>query len=180
MRWIFSIAAVAGLLVAGCEAPSSSSSGPGGSQAKDSAPAPPPLVGAPGKTATAGSGATQTPAGSTTAEPGVVREKAVVGVGKKGRDYEPGLVTTPVSIYFRGPQMMAFRIQIPDAMNKFKGINGHYPKSHEEFMQKIIKENMIKLPDLLPGQRYVYDAKKAAQMRTYDPADPPLFVEHAK
>ena len=171
MRWTFSIAAVAGLLATGCGAPTSSPSAPGGSQAKDSAPAPPPLVGAPAKT---------TETSPDAAQPGTVREKAVVGVGKKGRDYKPGLITTPVSMYFRGPQMVAFRIQIPDAMNKYKGVNGHYPKSQKEFMQKIIKENQINLPELPYGKRYFYDPKKAAQMGSYDPADPPLFVEPAK
>lgn len=178
MRWTFSIAVVASLLVAGCEAPPSSPSAPSGSQAKDSAPAPPPVIGARPKVSAPGTGTAQTSPAE--AGPGVVREKAVVGVGKKGRDYEPGMVTTPVSIYFRGPQMVAFKIQIPYAMKMYRGANEHFPKSHEEFMQKIIKENQINLPELPAGQRYFYDAKKAAEMQSYDPADPPLFVEHAK
>ena len=174
MRWTLTAGAVGALLVAGCGAPSSSPSTPAGPQAVNSAPEPPPL---PPALPTPGS-ATQPGPGA--AKPDVVRQKAVVGVGKKGRDYQPGLITTPVSIYFRAPQMMTFRIQIPDAMNKYKGVNGHFPKSHQEFMQKIIKENMIQLPELRGGQRYVYDPKKAAEMRTYDPADPPLFVEETK
>ena len=178
MRWTLTIAAVAGLLAAGCGAPSSTPSGPGGSQAKDSAPAAPPLArGLPETTPPDGGTAETSP---DEGQPGVVREKAVVGVGKKGRDYEPGVITTPVSIYFRGPQMMAFKIQSPSAMNLYKGVNGHYPTSHEEFMQKIIKENQINLPELPGGKTYVYDPKKAAEMRSYDPADPPLFVESAQ
>ncbi len=31
-------------------------------------------------------------------------------------------------------------------------------------MQRIIKENMIKLPDLPPGDRYVYDPKREELM----------------
>lgn len=108
--------------------------------------------------------------------PAEVREKAVVGVGAKGQGYGGGIITEPISVYFRAPQMVAFKIQLPDAMNKYRGLNGHFPKSHEEFMEKIIKENMIELPVLRPGERYLYDPQKAAEMQTYDPADPPLFV----
>lgn len=108
---------------------------------------------------------------------GVKREKAVVGVSPKGQGYGGGLITEPISLYFKVPQMMVFRIQIPHAMNLYRGLHGHFPKTHEEFMDKIIKENAIQLPPLPAGARYVYDPQKAAQMQEYDPADPPLFVE---
>lgn len=83
-------------------------------------------------------------------------QKADVGVGKRGRGYGPGLVTTPVATYWAAKEMIAFRVQIPDAMRLYKAANGSAPKSHEEFMERIIKENNIRLPDLPPGQRYVY------------------------
>jgi hypothetical protein len=83
-------------------------------------------------------------------------QKADVGVGKRGRGYGPGLVTTPVATYWAAKEMIAFRVQIPDAMRLYKATNGSAPKTHEEFMQKIIKENNIPLPELPPGQRYVY------------------------
>ena len=109
--------------------------------------------------------------------PAVVREKAVVGVSPKGQGYGGGLITEPISIYFKAPQMIVFRIQIPHAMNLYRGLHGHFPKTHQEFMEKIIQENGIQLPPLPPGARYVYDPQKAAQMQQYDPADPPLLVE---
>lgn len=111
------------------------------------------------------------------AAPGMVREKAVVGVSPKGQGYGGGLITEPISVYFKAPQMVVFRIQIPHAMNLYRGVHGHFPKTHQEFMEKIIQENGIQLPPLPPGARYVYDPQKAAQMQQYDPADPPLLVE---
>jgi hypothetical protein len=83
---------------------------------------------------------------------------ADVGVTGKGR-YNPGLITTPVSTYWRTQEATVFTIQIPKTMQLYKATYGHAPKSHEEFMQQIIQANMIKLPDLPAGERYVYDPK---------------------
>lgn len=111
-------------------------------------PPPPPPPPAKGET-------TETPAAPPAEN--VVREEAKFGVGKKGRNYEAGIVTTPVAAYFGARERVAFEIQIPHAMNLYKATNGSGPKSHEEFMQKIIKENAINLPQLPDGHRYVYD-----------------------
>ena len=46
---------------------------------------------------------------------------------------------------------------------------GRNPESHEEFMEKIVKFNQIKLPELPPGHKYVYD-----------PATEQLMVERPK
>lgn len=97
----------------------------------------------------------------------MVQEKAEVGVGEKGNDLSEGLVSTPVKAYFRAQEQVAFNIQIPSNMQLFKATNGSAPKSHEEFMQKIIKEGMIKLPELPAGHSYLYD-----------PATEQLMVEH--
>ena len=43
------------------------------------------------------------------------------------------------------------------AMNLYNAEKGHYPKTHEEFMEKIIKFNNIVLPELEPGVEYLYD-----------------------
>jgi hypothetical protein len=98
---------------------------------------------------------------------GATYQKADVGVGAKGRGYSPGLITTPVSVFFRTQERITFQIAIPHAMNLYKASNGSAPKTHEEFMEKIIKEQRIKLPDLPQGQRYIYD-----------PAKEELMVEH--
>ena len=35
--------------------------------------------------------------------------------------------------------------------------DGRGPATHEEYMEKIIKKNRIKLPELPAGQEYLYD-----------------------
>ncbi len=88
-------------------------------------------------------------------------EEAAVGVGAKGRDYEPGFVTTPVQAYFRTGERIAFEIQIPNAMKIYKaGHNNKGPKTHEEFMDIIVKENGVQLPDLPAGDEYIYDPEQ--------------------
>ncbi len=88
--------------------------------------------------------------------------KAQVGVGAKGRslDHETGvgkMVSAPVSALFAVKERVAFDIQIPQALGLFCATEGRFPKSHEEFMEKIIKANMIELPVLPDGHKYVYD-----------------------
>lgn len=91
--------------------------------------------------------------------PGTVRQKAEVGVGAKGHGYGEGLVSTPAGAYFRTKERIAFDIQIKHAMNLFKAMENRAPKSHEEFMEKIVRANHIALPELPEGHRYVYDPK---------------------
>ena len=95
----------------------------------------------------------EAPAGTT--------EEAQVGVGAKGRDYGgPGLVTTPVETYFRTGERIAFEIQIPSAMKLYKAAHDNKgPKTQEEFMNVIIKENGIQLPELPEGDEFVYNPK---------------------
>lgn len=114
-----------------------------------------------------------------TSDPNVERVAAVAGVTGKGQ-YAPGIITTPIAAYFSVRERVVFDIQIASAMNLYKATNGYYPKTHEEFMQKIVKQNMIQLPKLRTGDSYVYVPEKAAEMRTYDTVDPPLMVERAK
>jgi hypothetical protein len=82
-----------------------------------------------------------------------------VGVGAKGRglDQFKGPLVTPAKAYFTMREKAIFQIQIPHAMQMYEALQGSAPKTHEEFMAKIIQGNQIKLPDLPPGQRYVYD-----------------------
>jgi hypothetical protein len=98
-----------------------------------------------------------------------VREKADVGAGEKGSGYGGGIITTPVSVYWRAQERITYQIQIPQAMQLFKANNGRAPESHEEFMEKIIGEQNIDLPELPVGHKYVYDPKEEE-----------LMVEHPK
>jgi hypothetical protein len=101
--------------------------------------------------------------------PEMVQEKAEVGVGVKGSDLGQGLVSTPVKAYFLTKERLVFEAQIPHAMNLYAASNGRKPKSHEEFMEQIIKFNNIQLPQLPAHSRYVYD-----------PETGELMVEHPK
>lgn len=101
----------------------------------------------------------------------VERVKAEKGVGIKGRsldEYE-GVVVTPAKTLFTVRERVVFEIQIPGALNLFNASEGRNPESHEEFMEKIVKFNNIKLPELPPGHKYVYD-----------PASNELMVERPK
>jgi hypothetical protein len=96
--------------------------------------------------------------------PQTVVQKAEMGVGQKGRDYGTGPVAKPAAAYFAARERIAFDIQIPHAMNLFKSVEGRTPKSHEEFMEKIVRANQIQLPKLPEGHRYVYDPKQEQLM----------------
>jgi len=96
---------------------------------------------------------------------------AEVGVGIKGQSLrdETGvgkIISQPAMTLFTTKEKVAFEILIPHAMGLFEGLNGRKPESHEEFMQKIIKEQQIALPKLPPGQIY-----------RYHPDDSQLWVE---
>jgi len=43
------------------------------------------------------------------------------------------------------------------ALQLYWAEKGYYPKTHEEFMEKIIKFNKLKLPELESGVEYLYD-----------------------
>jgi hypothetical protein len=86
---------------------------------------------------------------------------AGVGVGQAGRslDQYEGVTVTPVKALFATRERLVFEVQIPQALNLFNATEGRNPKSHEEFMEKIVKANNIQLPELPPNNRYIYDPK---------------------
>lgn len=88
--------------------------------------------------------------------PGYVREEARAGVTGRG-DYRPGILTTPLSVYFRAQERIIFESQIPHAMRLYHATHGRYPGSWEEFEREILVANGIRLPQLPPGHRYHYD-----------------------
>ena len=54
---------------------------------------------------------------------------------------------------------MISKDKITQAVEMFRATTGRYPKSHEEFMTKVVKEYQIQLP-VLPGERkYQYDVE---------------------
>jgi hypothetical protein len=135
-------AAMSMAIICGCEAPS-----------------PPPQQPAPAAQPPAPAAETAPPAAQQQPPPRpTVETKAAVGVGKRGRGYGKGYVATPIGTLFAAQEKITF-LMIEDAMNKFKALEGRPPKDHEEFMERIIKENMIKLPELPAEHRYRYDPK---------------------
>ena len=46
---------------------------------------------------------------------------------------------------------------INHALDLYNAEHGNYPRSHEEFMTKIIAANQVALPELDEGQEYTYD-----------------------
>lgn len=97
-------------------------------------------------------------------------EVAKAGVGVKGRDYGgAGIITTPIQQYFRIGERINF-IQMDNSMKIYKaGHDNKGPKTQEEFMEVIIKENGVQLPDLPAGDEYFYDPK-TAQLLVKHPA----------
>ncbi|MBN2476730.1 MAG: hypothetical protein JXB62_19120 [Pirellulales bacterium] len=94
------------------------------------------------------------------------RREAVVGdnVGRKGRGYGGGIITQPISTYFTVKDRIVM-LQVEDSLKMFKAEHGRGPKSHEEFMEKVIEANSIRLPELFrQDDRYVYDPEKGVLM----------------
>ena len=125
-------------------------------------PAPPTIEpGAPvGAEVPSGTEAPVDPAAGTSADE-TERVKATKGVGKAGRslDEHEGMVVTPVKTLFAAKERIVFEIQIPQALALFYGLEGRFPESHDEYMEKVITANQIPLPVLPEGHKYVYDVE---------------------
>ena len=98
--------------------------------------------------------------------PPMERVVAEAGVGKKGQSLknDTGMVVEPVKQLIRFEQKAVFDIQIKQALELYKGSTGEYPKTHEEFMENVIKANSIQLPELPAGQKYIFDPEQAQLM----------------
>lgn len=76
-------------------------------------------------------------------------------------------ISAPLAAY--GPIVEGLaKTQITHALGIFNAIENRYPSSHEEFMERIIKENNIKLPVLPYKGRYMYDVEKHELMIVRD------------
>jgi len=98
--------------------------------------------------------------------PPMERVAAKAGVGKKGQSLknDTGITVEPVKQLIRFEQRAVFDIQIKQALDLYKASTGSHPKTHEEFMEKVINANGIKLPELPAGQKYVFDPEQAQLM----------------
>jgi hypothetical protein len=177
------------MVLAGCEASPPGDAATAQTDNADAPPPPPPagpsdnVAGSPaeGDPAAAPDSATppadeSQPSGQeAAAADGSTVEKAGVGSGAKGRDYGgPGFVTTPIETLFRADDLIVFEAHIPKNLSLYKAEhNNKGPKSHEEFMQVIIKDGGVRLPELPTGEEYWYDAKaEQLNVRHPKPAQP--------
>jgi hypothetical protein len=120
----------------------------------------------------AGSGCLPPPAAESTdparpADPGPQElVPALPGVGKQGQIVGDGggPLTTPAAALFKTQQKVVFEIQIRQALQLYQAEHGHYPKTHDEFMERIIQFNRIQLPELPAGHEYVYDPEQGQLM----------------
>ncbi len=99
---------------------------------------------------------------SEAAKPATKREKAKAGVTGRG-DYGGGFGTASLAARVRVEEKLEF-LQVDQALSLYKATNGELPKSHDEFMEKIIKANQINLPELQEGDKYIYDPEKGQLM----------------
>ena len=52
------------------------------------------------------------------------------------------------------------KLQIKQSLELYRAEHGNYPKTHDEFMQQIIKRQNLELPKLPGGRQYQYDVDK--------------------
>ncbi|MEQ9410623.1 MAG: hypothetical protein RIK87_23000 [Fuerstiella sp.] len=65
-------------------------------------------------------------------------------------------ITAPLEAYEPLKQQVA-EMGVTHAVQMFHALEGRYPKDHDEFMTKVIRQNNIRLPALGAGKRYEYD-----------------------
>lgn len=106
--------------------------------------------------------------GKTTQEIGVFDPQATQRVSdQKVVVSDP--VTAPLTAY--GPMVERVSIiAVEQAIALFMATEGRYPKDHEEFMDKVIRANNMKLPVLPNGGQYKYDEQAHTLMVVYPAA----------
>ena len=92
-------------------------------------------------------------------------QKAVAGVGKQGQSLRNDtgvakMISGPAAALFNVKQKAVLEIQIPQALQLFQATEGRLPKSHEEFMEKIVTANNLVLPELPSGAVYRFNTDK--------------------
>ena len=95
----------------------------------------------------------------------VIAQQALAGVGKQGQSMQDHsdlqkIISGPAIALFNFKQKAVLEIQVPQALNLFRASEGRFPKSHEEFMQKIVEANRLVLPELPEGAVYHFNSEK--------------------
>ncbi|MGI9456727.1 MAG: hypothetical protein ACR2NU_09205 [Aeoliella sp.] len=86
-------------------------------------------------------------------------EPSVVGIEdfKKGKQLRESEYQTTRAFAVRFTVEQKYILINKDrALQLYQAEHGEYPESHEDFMEKIIRPNNIKLPELEPGYEYLY------------------------
>jgi hypothetical protein len=104
------------------------------------------------------------PTGAAPAAPGTTQQVAGVGSGSQGRSLDDpnlvGVIVAPARAMFAAKERIIYDKMMHDLqLYKTGEGEGMGPPSHEEFMEKVIQANGTVLPNLPPGQRYIYDPK---------------------
>jgi hypothetical protein len=159
-RFLLALFVTSLALWVGCAQPTASSS-----SSSDSAAQQPPSSSLIDEALTAGAGAELPTTSSTPAsQPATEQVPAAVGVGKSSQRFDQyqsdsvqKIVSTPAREYFRVSERITFD-RIKHDLELYKAMHdGKGPQSHEEFMREIVEPAQIELPELPPGQRYVYN-----------------------
>ena len=92
--------------------------------------------------------------------------KVGVGVGLKGRslDGESGIIVTPVKAYFAAKEKIAYEIQFLSQYRIYNAATDDVPKDFDDLKAKVLDPYMIKLPELPPGHKYVWNAENQELM----------------
>jgi hypothetical protein len=103
-----------------------------------------------------------------TASPSVKKPATTTAIGEFAPEAKKEIVDpkVPVTDPITGPlavlknaQLQIPQIAIEHALNLFQASEGRFPESHAEFMQRIITENQIRLPQLSADLAYEYDVQ---------------------
>ncbi len=112
-----------------------------------------------------GCGPTAPPPAATSPEAAaIVAQKAVAGVGKQGQKLREHsdvakIISGPAATLINVKQKAILEIQIPHALQLFQATEGRMPKSHDEFMEKIVQFNQLTLPELPEGAVYHFNTE---------------------
>ena len=80
------------------------------------------------------------------------------GVGKRGQGYGGGIITEPVRQYFIARDRIKLNIEIPNNLKTYRALsNNQNPPTVELFVKEVLDPSGIQLPELRPGEFYVYD-----------------------
>lgn len=99
---------------------------------------------------------------ATTATPEVEsppEEPSVVGIEdfEKGKRLRESKYQTSRALAVRFTAEQRYIMMNKDyALKLYQAEHGEFPKTHEEFMEKIIKSNQLQLPELEVGYEYLY------------------------